>query len=152
LRLPRRYALVPEVLQVVVGESERAVPTETGGVLVGRNLGPHLLIEYATLPGPKAEHSPTSFRRDGDYTQAVLESIYESSGGISDYLGEWHSHPTGLKRPSPRDVRSIRWIADNDAYAAPEPILGLSVRESKGWRLSLYIWQRGRFWPMDLGE
>jgi integrative and conjugative element protein (TIGR02256 family) len=149
VRLPRRCVVLPAVVLVTCEESQRAAPRETGGILIGRNEEDHLLVECASLPGPKARHSRSGFRRDGEYTQTILDDIFSSSSGASNYLGEWHSHPTGLGRPSPRDLRSIMWIADDNAYATPEPVLGLSAKEPGGWRLSLYVWQRGQLWLMD---
>jgi integrative and conjugative element protein (TIGR02256 family) len=133
------YKLAEEARKFILAESLHRYPNETGGILVGGFDGDCVLIEHATGPGPLAQHSSQLFRRDGDYSQRVLDDIVMEYGGRYDYIGEWHSHPVN-SGPSAKDVSAMRWIANNKKYAIDQPIIGLCTNESVDtWRLSFYL-------------
>lgn len=126
-----------EAQQHMLEQSVLDFPLETGGILVGSRDRNHLHIAYATAAGPLAEHSRVHFRRDGNYTQEVLDTLVGASGGRYDYIGEWHSHPFP-QGPSPRDIRAMRWIADNPVYDCPSPVLALCVKEASEWNIRVF--------------
>ena len=133
------YRLAIKAHRLILQESIREYPNETGGMLVGRFDGNYFSIDHATLPGPKAQHFPNRFMRDGDYSQRVLDMIVAKSKGQCDYVGEWHSHP-GQSGPSAQDIAAMSWIANNSRYAIDRPILGLcTCRSVDTWLLSFYL-------------
>src|SRR5215212_3312521 len=98
------YHLANHPLNFIITESTQHFPNETGGILVGRVEGNRVLITYAIGPVPLALHSRHEFKRDGEYSQAVLDQIVTEMEGAYDYIGEWHSHP--LKSgPSTKDIK-----------------------------------------------
>ena len=123
----------------MVKESIRSFPLETGGMLIGRFDGNCAVITNATGPGPKAEHTPTEFKRDGEYSQWVLDKAVAKLDGTQDYIGEWHSHPMNTG-PSGKDFASLRWIAQNPSYAVAQPVLAICRRQREdSWILSFYV-------------
>lgn len=78
--------------------------TETGGALFGietsRRKG--LRVIAASRPGPNAIHQPARFERDLDYTHQIALEMFTQSG--AQWVGEWHSHPTGDLTPSALDL------------------------------------------------
>jgi integrative and conjugative element protein (TIGR02256 family) len=133
------YELAEGAFRFILAECSRKYPKETGGMLIGRSNGDCVRIEHATGPGPRARHSAQSFKRDGDYSQRILDRIVAESGGEYDYVGEWHSHPA-QHGPSAKDSAAMCWIADNTKYAIDQPVLGLCAGEAKGmWRLRVYL-------------
>jgi integrative and conjugative element protein (TIGR02256 family) len=133
------YSLAQGVFEFITAESLRKCPDETGGILVGKMESDCVLIEHATGPGPLARRAPQLFKRDGEYSQRVLDGIVVETGGDLDYVGEWHSHPARFG-PSARDVAAMRWIASNRKYAVKRPIMGLCFNEcGDTWRLSFYL-------------
>lgn len=137
-RILTHYELAEKARELILVESTRKYPDETGGMLVGKFDENCVLIENATCPGPGARHSSHRFRRDGNYSQRVLDDIVMECEGEYDYIGEWHSHPA-KSGPSPRDMAAMRWVANNDKYAIDQPILGLCTNESAvNWRLNFY--------------
>ena len=121
-----------------MGESNQHFPVEAGGILIGHFGKDTVHIAFATDSGPNAQHSPTGFRRDGEYSQTVLEQIVGESEAPTDYIGEWHSHPAN-QGPSLKDLVSMQWIAKNPKYAVSHPVLGLCVRETADqWVISFY--------------
>lgn len=84
---------------------------ETGGALFGAGELDAVRITAALGPGPNAVHEPSFFLRDLEYTQAAAEQLYRADG--SQWIGEWHSHPSGQLMPSARDVETYaRHLAD----------------------------------------
>jgi hypothetical protein len=90
---------------------------ETGGVLIGQ-MDPKKMIVYITriLPAPPDSKCwPIAFERGILDVPEDVKKITELSGGMIDYVGEWHTHPGGGKRLSPIDneaVRKIRKVLD----------------------------------------
>jgi integrative and conjugative element protein (TIGR02256 family) len=77
---------------------------ETGGILLGRGPGAYgvITIERAGDPGPKAERRADYFLRDLAHAKQLADAAWQENEAV--WIGEWHTHPTGLKRPSPRDL------------------------------------------------
>jgi integrative and conjugative element protein (TIGR02256 family) len=126
----RSIQLAKSAFQVVIEESSRRFPDETGGILVGRIVDDQPEVIIALGPGPRAVHHRSYFRRDGDYSQRELEAIYARFAGKYDCIGEWHSHAV-LAGPSPRDRKSMRWIAQDVRYNLNHPLLIICRRT---WR------------------
>jgi integrative and conjugative element protein (TIGR02256 family) len=134
--------------ELILQESERWAPRETGGVLIGRRDGNEVEVALATDAGPEAVHEPAYFRRDGEYAQHSLDAAALEFGGTYDYVGEWHSHPRSVG-PSRRDRASMRWIARNLKYRCPHPLLLLCRAEGEaGWRIDGYCWTGGALSPL----
>lgn len=134
----RSYKISDEASTFITSASDSHFPNETGGVLVGKIEGSCVIIQYAIGPGPKAQHGPTRFRRDGNFSQEALDELVQSSAGEHDYIGEWHSHPT-KSPPSLTDILSMKWIALNTKYATSEPVMLLCMHTGHvDWQLACY--------------
>lgn len=140
----KHYRVTDAALAYIFEESERRFPQETGGILIGRFEQQCVSIEYAVAPGPDAEHNASGFKRDGEYSQNILDYIVADSRGRVDYIGEWHSHPV-VSGPSQKDIVAMRWIANNRKYAIQHPVMGLCVREcNDSWQVRFYLCHRHR--------
>lgn len=82
--------------------------TERGGLLLGYRRGPHLHIDFATMPSPADRPSRFAFHRNTAGHQSIASERWLTSGGTSDWLGEWHSHPEPNPRPSATDTTEWR--------------------------------------------
>lgn len=49
---------------------------ETGGVLVGRRLGPDIVIVFALPAGPNAVKKPAEFTPDHEWQQGMLDFLW----------------------------------------------------------------------------
>jgi integrative and conjugative element protein (TIGR02256 family) len=86
---------------------------ETGGILLGHDVGELVEVTVAGGPGPAAIRQRTRFRRDIAYAQQLSDDAFEADGSV--WLGEWHTHPTGLATPSALDHRSYaEMLADTE--------------------------------------
>jgi integrative and conjugative element protein (TIGR02256 family) len=138
-KTPIYFNVAERVRRFIAWECSRRFPRETGGILVGKLDGDYALIEYATGPGPTAQHAFQSFKRDGSYSQTRLDMIVARSQGVCDYIGEWHSHPKKVG-PSFKDMAAMHWIANNRNYATKYPVMGLCTHQSRNvWKLDFYI-------------
>ncbi|WP_425560561.1 Mov34/MPN/PAD-1 family protein [Microbacterium natoriense] len=79
---------------------------ETGGILLGSASSDdsEVFVQHAGGPGPDALRAPTRFDRDLHYAQRLADHAWHVDG--SQWIGEWHTHPTGSMRPSDRDLAS----------------------------------------------
>jgi len=143
MRIPY-YRLADQANVFIRNESARAYPSETGGILIGKFINNCVVITRAVGPGLNAQHASNHFRRDGEYSQQILDTFVMESNGEYDYLGEWHSHPAPCG-PSTTDIAAIRWIANNKKYSVNHPVMALCTRESAdSWLVSLYLFDERR--------
>lgn len=75
---------------------------ETGGALFGEELSNTVL--HAITPGPRAIHEPAFFSRDLAHTAAESARLYQLDK--SQWMGEWHTHPSMNLTPSELDIRT----------------------------------------------
>lgn len=149
----RAEVLVPAaVLQEMEAETERHAPEETGGVLLGyadRTDATRIQVTNQVGPGPRAIHRRHFFDPDGEWQAREVAAAYAGSGRVSTYLGDWHSHPGGSRRPSGLDRSTARRIALCEQARAPHPVMLILHGEADDWRLAAY--RRGR-WRLRAGR
>ncbi|HEY0995641.1 MAG TPA: Mov34/MPN/PAD-1 family protein [Gemmatimonadaceae bacterium] len=128
-----------EVFMRIAHEATRVAPNETGGVLLGYWVrsadspgGPEVVVTEAVGPGPGAVHERSWFIPDHAYQEREIARLYEASGRMATYLGDWHAHPDGPAALSTRDLATLRRIASAPAARAPRPIM-LLLTGGKPW-------------------
>jgi integrative and conjugative element protein (TIGR02256 family) len=84
---------------------------EAGGILLGTRRGRHFEVLAATPPFSADRRTRNSFFRSPVGHQERATQMWQLSGGTTDYLGEWHSHPESSPTPSHIDIREWRKIA-----------------------------------------
>ena len=91
-----------------------ALPCETGGVLVGvvdTHRRAILLVDALPAP-PDSEEWPTAFIRGSVGLRERVEGIAEWTAQAVHYIGEWHSHPSGISlKLSPDDEQVLEFVA-----------------------------------------
>ena len=132
------------VIALLLHEAQRALPQESGGVLVGYWVKEweEVVITTATGPGPAATHQNDRFLPDTAYHEREVARIYAESGRLHSYLGDWHSHPGGQPIASSTDHRTLRKIAESPEARAPRPLMAIAGRTTVGdgdWVIK--IWQ-----------
>ena len=94
-------SISPAALASIRAEIAETPPhLETGGILLGTLSPLHVVV--AGDAGPGAVRTPTFFLRDLEYTQK-LASVEAAVSG-AQWIGEWHTHPTGPPYPSHTDL------------------------------------------------
>lgn len=85
---------------------------ETGGILLG-HIDQQKKIVYITriLPAPPDSKCwPIAFERGVTDVPEEVKEFRDRTGGLIDYLGEWHTHPNGSKKLSSVDNEAVRKI------------------------------------------
>lgn len=146
---PTVIRISPHALAVMTAESAaRSGPDETGGILLGHDLGQQILITAAGGPGPNARHAPARFKRDLAHAERLADAAYEQDGSL--WIGDWHTHPQGLVRPSRYDLQTYRRFLqdtelDFDRFLAVIVTQPLRPQGPALWAWSVRL--RRRRWP-----
>lgn len=113
--VPRLF-VTAAVLDFVCHRARIAEPVETGGILMGpaSTTPTSVTVTHASGAGAHALESEGMFLRDIQHCQAVLQTHFETYG--VDYVGEWHSHVSGLYAASPGDLITLKGIIDDPDY------------------------------------
>ena len=119
--------------------AEDALPVETGGILVGYRTADAIVVADA-LEVPDSNSSPTSYRRDQELAQVVLDERlrHEPRSSYFGFVGDWHSH-TRNARASIRDLKTLRTntASDGDSLA-----LIVIAHVAPGWQSYGYVTRR----------
>lgn len=129
---PQRLWLPKSLFDELAGEADTLAPRETGGTLLGYQIGPDVVITDATGPGPRARHGPDRYIPDHDHDVGAIARLYEASGRRLRYFGDWHTHPGSGAYLSRRDRATLRRIARTAGARAPTPIM-LVISRGEAW-------------------
>jgi integrative and conjugative element protein (TIGR02256 family) len=136
-RAMSRLWLPASVLESMRAEADRSAPNETGGLLVGYWSGDTAVVVSTIGPGPRAKHRRTWFEPDGEWQNAELARVYEVSGRVHTYVGDWHSHPGARAEMSETDRATMFAIAADADARAPRAITvilgGASPWDVRAW-------------------
>ena len=88
-------------------DREKALPNETGGVLIGAyDIARKRIYVVCQVRAPEDSiSSPTSFIRGCANLPERLKYIHETTLDNLTYIGEWHSHPSANTQRSTDDVK-----------------------------------------------
>lgn len=125
-------------------DAERAFPLETGGVLVGYRVGADQIITASIDAGPRAIRTRTTFEGDHEYQCAELDRVFSASGGVTVYLGDWHTHPSSRPHLSTTDKRTLRGIAGHASANSPNPIMIIGGGGPSDWIWKAHAYEKAR--------
>lgn len=97
-----------EILRLVADSGRN----ETGGILIGRTDFARKLIHVtrALPPPPDSQSTPYMFVRGIRDIWDSVKHIQSRTGGLLNYVGEWHSHPKGGGSMSSKDKDTARQL------------------------------------------
>lgn len=105
---------------------------EQGGVFIGEIRSQHIVITHVTEPGPHDLASRFGFVRKKRHHQAIVDKLWQTSGGYLTYLGEWHTHPEPHPSPSATDIASWKKNLPHNQCS----IVAIIGQESDWWGYS----------------
>lgn len=114
-----------EILAAMREMAANSKPRETGGTLVGyysKDLR-EAFVTRALEADTGAHKQHARFYRPSDDVDGQLARIYEESGGLTHYLGEWHTHPDAAPAPSTMDLSTLRGLASSRSVATDTPFM-----------------------------
>lgn len=83
----------------------RALPRETGGILLGFRTPNLIVVTRALVVGDPSSSGRTYLRRRRR-AQALLTAACQEADAVLGYVGEWHTHPAD-QPPSRTDHRAL---------------------------------------------
>lgn len=113
-------------------------PLEVGGVLAGYWNDQAAVVTDFVGPGEDAQHDRYTFVPDDEYHATEIARLYSASNGATIYLGDWHTHPSGLARLSPLDKGTLRRIANAPEARCPNPLMVLLAGSGMTWRTQVF--------------
>lgn len=137
--------MASSALAQMAEEGARYPGVETGGILLGYWRGDVVVIAKASGPGPAAQRGSTWFRPDQKWQTDYIARTYADSSRTITYLGDWHTHPGGVPKPSRTDRKTMRAVRRKPAARQPRPlmaIVGPPDRDSTPALWCLQSWRR----------
>ena len=81
---------------------------ETGGILAGSCYSTDTwVLSHVMQPSPRDKAGRTWHKRDRRDAQKFVNKVFRKSGGLVNYVGEWHTHPEPHPQPSACDYQMI---------------------------------------------
>ncbi len=127
----------------------KALPNETGGVLIGRYSEDCRWAEITGITSAPAgsTHHRYSFVRAQGKLLTLLDSLWKKN---EYYIGEWHFHPEALPSPSSTDVNTMHMLSKNSKLHCPEPILIIIGGNEKCWSYHVSVFSNGEQTGLNL--
>lgn len=90
-------------------QSTNSFLVEYGGIIVGYYDAAENIYVITDITWPQKEDIQAKFRfvRKDPVHQSIMDELWEKSGRIKSYLGEWHSHRE--KHPTPSWIDKNGW-------------------------------------------
>lgn len=79
---------------------------ESAGVLIGERRDIHIVITRLSEPSICDIRSRFMVDRISKHHQKAIDDAFRKSNGELHYLGEWHTHPENVPKPSMTDYTS----------------------------------------------
>jgi len=114
-----------DVLQVFDDYAQHGGMPESGGLLLGTVHARGLLVTVATKPTKWDRRFRYLFERLPFGHQSTAHRLWRGSGGLTRYIGEWHTHPQDMPSPSTIDLAEWRKLAC--VRADERPLLAVIV-------------------------
>lgn len=148
--LTRRHGILsigPSVLAELLRTAWAAHPDETGGVLLGHRRpsdGLGSTVRHVVGPGPAALHEPRRFGPDQEWQVAQVAELWTRDQSLQ-YLGDWHTHPSGPTTLSPLDKDALRVIAAAPEANQANPVMLIVALNAESTRVGVTVFSRGEF-------
>lgn len=126
-----------EAHETIASSTAKALPNETGGILLGYRVGADFTVTHALVVEGKRTNS--SYVRDDVEANSLLAKFLEDRAPTDPvgYIGEWHTHPADAG-PSSQDISSIRGIAKQHS----DPLVLLVYSVGSSWTYSGQVAKR----------
>lgn len=104
-----KYIVLSENVVNRISHYKQNEPTahEAGGILLGKVFDDTIYIDAISEPSSEDESGRNYFYRNVEKAQNIVEYAWRESNGERIYLGEWHTHPEKVPKPSIDDKKLI---------------------------------------------
>jgi|SRR5690554_294971 len=80
---------------------------ESGGIITGKVYENKIDVLNCSEPSHLDKRSRYNYNRSHKSAQIYINEKFEESEGKEIYLGEWHTHPEDIPKPSITDIKSF---------------------------------------------
>jgi len=104
------------------------LPNETGGVFIGAfDLERKVVYIADFIPSPPdSKEWPVLYIRGCKGLSERFQEIDQATGGMVQYVGEWHSHPNGCSTsPSADDRKVFQWLREHMHMDGLPPVMAI---------------------------
>ena len=122
-------------------------PEETGGVLLGNRMsgdGLGAAVRQVVGPGPAAIHERRRFEPDHAWQADQVAELWMRDKSL-EYLGDWHTHPSGSTALSRLDKDALRVIAAAPDADQANPLMLIVALHPDKTRLGATVFSHGEF-------
>lgn len=111
------------VQQMLVYAQHKTALHEAGGILLGRYIldSNDAVVDEVTIPAPGDIRTRRKFVRSTQGHQDLTDKAWSNSRGTRHYLGEWHTHPEPVPKPSQVDLMNWRRLLAHYRHD-PDPL------------------------------
>ena len=123
---------------------EERLPNETGGVLLGSfDFERQIMYLVDTLQSPPdSEERPNLYIRGCTGLRNAMSAVTTKTGGMLEYVGEWHSHPRGVgTNPSEYDLSAFDWLT---ALMSKDGLPAVMMIAGSAGEVSLFVNSMGQ--------
>lgn len=114
-------------------------PNEIGGFLIGYYSEDLKILNITDMIMPNVyKGSKTFFERETTGIESLLVKLY-SETQKKYYVGEWHTHPGGLPKPSQTDMKAINSIVTHKQVAIKNPVFIIIGYINEDIKLGFYV-------------
>lgn len=129
------------IITTIQNEIRMHFPKETGGILMGYwgNEEREIVINSIVGSGPNAVHEYNKFVPDHECQLDRIAEIYNESGRVNTYLGDWHIHPYGNANLSKVDKKTLKYISQCTSARATKPIMLILGGDLDEFKITVHI-------------
>jgi integrative and conjugative element protein (TIGR02256 family) len=138
LHADAKVEIEPHVVDALAGAANRALPYETGGLLIGWRDGEHVVVRGWLELGTTNPRTNRFAINTEKATKVLKRYLRTSSNPLEGYVGAWHTHPA-LAPPSGTDLETFGASA-----AATHAPLAFVVLATDGVASTAYVAWSGR--------
>ena len=119
---------------------------EACGMLIGHHpkYTDDIVLDRLTLPQPSDKRTRTYCHRSQADHQRLLDAEWKLSHETRTYLGEWHTHPEAVPRPSRLDRKSWTKAVKETEFHGPGLVFIIVAAQMTG------VWFRGREYKLHV--
>lgn len=126
-------------------------PKETGGVMMGYWVSHNeVVVIAATSAGPNAKHLKDGYEPDVEHDAREIATIYETSGRLHAYLGDWHTHPDSSPALSRKDRQTLASIATDTGARVETPIMVIVAETEEDFQVVTWCLHVGSRTPAPM--
>ena len=137
MKKSKKKGIIPKSLYIELLELSKSSKIEECGIFLGDYEDNKFIIKNIVQDNENQFGTVNSTVRETNNIYEEYQNKINLEYSI-DYIGEWHTHPSGKSNPSHFDNEAMKFLLNHPKYSYPkELILGI-INSKNGLRVFLY--------------